>query len=113
MRQTAGGGIIEIPPMVTPSLLGNLPSGGGWGFRFFPLRMICHTMRRLNGKGFPAVFYLHPREMEADGPRLKLSPLRTFAVYGPQKAAGERLRFLLENFSFATLRYLVEQWESV
>ncbi len=112
-RQTAGGSILEIPPMVTPSLFGNLPSGGGWGFRLFPVRMICNTIQRLNGKGFPAVLYLHPREMEAEGPRLKLSPLRTFAVYGPRKAVGERLRFLLENFRFDTLQHLVEQWESV
>jgi peptidoglycan-N-acetylglucosamine deacetylase len=112
-RPAAMGSILEIPPLVTPSLFGNLPSGGGWGFRFFPMRLISNTIQQLNGKGFPAVLYLHPREMEADGPRLKLSPVRAFAAYGPRKAAGERLRFLLENFRFDTLRNMVEQWQSV
>lgn len=112
IMQTGGGSILEIPPMVTPSPFGNLPTGGGWGFRFFPMRMIHDTVRRLNRAGFPAVFYLHPREMEADGPRLKLSPVRSFAVYGPRKAAGDRLRYLLNFFRFDTLQHLVEQWES-
>jgi hypothetical protein len=74
--------------------------------------MIHNTVQRLNSAGFPAVFFLHPREMEADGPRLKLSPVRSFAVYGPRKAAGDRLRYLLGHFRFDTLQQLVEQWES-
>ena len=111
-KQAGGGSILEIPPMVTSTPLGNLPTGGGWGFRFFPLRMIHNTVQRLNSAGFPAVFFLHPREMEADGPRLKLSPVRSFAVYGPRKAAGDRLRYLLGHFRFDTLQQLVEQWES-
>ncbi len=110
--QTGAGSIVEIPPMVTPSVFCNLPTGGGWGFRFFPMKMICGTVRRLNNDGFPAVFYLHPREMEADGLRLRLPPIKAFAVYGPRKAAGERLKHLLERFRFGTLRDLVGKWES-
>jgi len=112
IMQAGGGSILEIPPMVTPSSFCNLPTGGGWGFRFFPVRMIHDTVRRLNRAGFPAVFYLHPREMEADGPRLKLSPVRSYAVYGPRKAAGDRLRYILNHFRFDTLQHLAEQWES-
>ena len=33
---TSQGGICEFPPLVAQSLLGNLPVGGGWGFRSFP-----------------------------------------------------------------------------
>ncbi|MGA7826422.1 MAG: polysaccharide deacetylase family protein [Geobacteraceae bacterium] len=105
--------ILEIPPMVTPLLGGKLPTGGGWGFRFFPFRMIAATVRRYNLADNPAVFYLHPREMEADGPRLPMSPLRSFAVYGARREAGARLRHLLERFRFGTLEQMVESWESV
>jgi polysaccharide deacetylase family protein (PEP-CTERM system associated) len=82
------GKLLEIPPMVTPSPMGNLPTGGGWGFRFFPRRWIRGTMNGYTRPGAPAVLYLHPREMEADGPRLALSPLRRFAVYGTRKDAA-------------------------
>lgn len=105
--------ILEIPPLVTPFPTGNLPTGGGWGFRFFPLRMIDATVRRYNRAGNPAVFYLHPREMEADGPRLPMSSLRSFAVYGARREAGARLRHLLERFRFGTLEQMVESWEFV
>jgi polysaccharide deacetylase family protein (PEP-CTERM system associated) len=105
--------ILEIPPMVTPFLTGNLPTGGGWGFRFFPIQMIGATVRHYNRAGNPAVFYLHPREMEADGPRLPMSSLRSFAVYGARREADTRLRHLLERFRFTTLEQMVESWESV
>jgi len=105
--------ILEIPPLVTSFPVGNLPTGGGWGFRFFPFRMIDATVRRYNRAGNPAVFYLHPREMEADGPRLPMSSLRSFAVYGARREAGTRLRYLLARFRFTTLEQMVESWESV
>jgi len=108
--ETPAGPLLEIPPMVTPSFLGNLPTGGGWGFRFFPLAMIAGTVARLNAAGNPAVLFLHPREMEAAGPRLRLSPLREFAAYGPRTNPERRLKHLLQRFSFGTLRQLEEQW---
>ena len=111
--KTGGGPLLEIPPMVTPSPLGNLPTGGGWGFRFFPLSMIRRTIGKLNDGGKPAVLYLHPREMEAFGPRLRLSPLKSFAAYGTRSDAEGRLRYLLQNFRFRTMRQLVATWESV
>jgi len=109
---TPAGPILELPPMVTPSPIGNLPSGGGWGFRFFPLVLIRHTMQRLNAAGTPALLYLHPREMEAYGPRLPLSPLYSFASYGPRSEATGRLRDLLSNFRFQTLREMALAWQS-
>ena len=109
--ETPAGPLLEIPPMVTPSVLGNLPTGGGWGFRFFPLAMIAGTVAGLNAAGKPAVIYLHPREMEPDGPRLRLSLVREFAAYGPRTNPERRLRHLLQRFSFGTLRQLEEQWE--
>lgn len=109
---TSVGTIVEVPPMVTPSPIGNLPTGGGWGFRFFPLGLITHTARRLNNGGLPAVFYLHPREMDASGPRLSLPPLKSFAAYGPRSGAERRLRHLLQSFRFVTIRQLVEKWEA-
>jgi peptidoglycan-N-acetylglucosamine deacetylase len=108
---TGIGDIHEIPPMVTSTPFCNIPTGGGWGFRFFPMRMICSTVRVYNRNGVAANLFIHPREMESDGPRLELSLLRSFAVYGTRKEAGPRLRYLLERFRFITLKQLVESWE--
>ncbi len=111
-RKAGEGVVLEIPPMVTPAFFGNLPTGGGWGFRFFPMRMISGTIMRLNDGGAPAVLYLHPRELDPDGPRLGLSPLRAFAAYGPRSDAGKKLKLLLGRFRFGTLRELVGQWQT-
>ncbi|HEY3309919.1 MAG TPA: polysaccharide deacetylase family protein [Desulfuromonadaceae bacterium] len=109
---TRNGPILEIPPLVTPFPLTNLPTGGGWGFRFFPLALIERTVKSLNAAGRPAVFYLHPREMEAFGPRLKLSPWKSFAAYGTRTDAAARLRHLLQKFRFRPLRELVKTWKN-
>ena len=111
IRMTCGE-LWEIPPMVTPSVFGNLPTGGGWGLRLFPQRIIHNTIRELNDAGAPAVFFLHPRELDPAGPRLRLSLLKKFATYGPRSDVSPRLENLLRSFRFGTLRDMVEQWES-
>lgn len=112
-RLTAGSGTIwEIPPLVTATPLVNLPTGGGWGFRFFPLSLIDKTVEAVNRDGNPAVLYLHPRELDPDGPRLRLSPLRSFAAYGPRRDVAPRLERLLGRHRFTTMRELVKLWES-
>ena len=107
------GTLLELPPMVTPSLIGNLPTGGGWGFRFFPLGMIRRTVSEMNAAGLPAILYLHPRELDPHGPRLKLSPLQSFVSYGPRTDAGVRLREILKNYRFGTLKELANAWRPV
>jgi polysaccharide deacetylase family protein (PEP-CTERM system associated) len=109
---TPHGPLWEIPPMVTPTPLINLPSGGGWGFRLFPLAMISATIERYGRHRAPAVLYLHPREVEPDGPRLPLSPLKQFAAYGTRTDASPRLSALLERFRFTTLGEMVATWQS-
>lgn len=110
--ETSTGHLVEMPPMVTPSPLGNLPTGGGWGFRLFPLWLIRRTITQLNDAGMPAVVYLHPREMDAGSPRLSLPPLKSFAAYGPRSDAAGRLRELLAHFTFCPLGQLVTKWQS-
>lgn len=106
-----GEGLWEIPPMVTRSWMGNLPTGGGWGFRLFPFRMICATIEELNSRHHPAVLYLHPREVDPDGPRLDLPSLKRFVSYGTRTDAAPRLSELLRRYQFITLKELVDEWQ--
>ena len=111
--ETPAGRLFEFPPFVTPSVIGNLPTGGGWGFRFFPFRFISGTVETLNASGAPAVFFLHPRELDPYGPRLPLSPLRKFVVYGSRSDAAPRIERLLSSYTFVPLVDLVASWQSV
>lgn len=109
--RTGRGDILEIPPLVTGSPIGNLPTGGGWGLRFFPGSLIGATVQGYNRRGAGAVIYLHPREMDPYGPRLPLSPLRNFAVYGTRRDASKVLGYLLKRFRFGTMEQLIESWQ--
>lgn len=101
----------ELPPMVTATPFGNLPTGGGWGFRFFPRRLISTTLQQYEQAGLPGVLFIHPRELDPQGPRLALGPLREFVTYGPRSSATGRLERLLTSFSFTTLGDLVRSWQ--
>lgn len=100
------GSLLEYPPLVAPSPLGNLPVGGGWGFRLFPVSFVTNAIEGYNRLDQPAVLYLHPRELDPNGPRLALSPLKSFAAYGPRRDAESRLRHLFERFSFIPMKDL-------
>lgn len=100
--------IQEFPPLVAPSLVGNMPVGGGWGFRLFPLEFVIHSVEAYNQHNQPAVFYFHPRELDPQGPRLPLSPLKRFAAYGPRSDATSRMRSLFRRFSFTGLGALAQ-----
>jgi polysaccharide deacetylase family protein (PEP-CTERM system associated) len=105
--RTPQGALQEFPPLVTPTPLVNLPTGGGWGLRFFPLWLVRHSIRRLNAGGYPAVLFVHPREVDPAGPRLSLPPLTAFAAYGRRTDAARQLRHLLQRFPFGPLRDLI------
>lgn len=64
----SAAGVPEIP-IATIRLFGrNLPCGGGGYFRLLPYALSRRSLRRLNGEGAPAVFYLHGWELDAGQP---------------------------------------------
>ncbi len=109
---TAFGPLWELPPLVTPTWFGNLPAGGGWGFRFFPYWLISRTMQQYATAGWPAVLFVHPRELDPQGPRLPLGLLREFVTYGTRSSSADRLNRLMQRFSFTTMGVLVASWQS-
>ncbi len=110
--ETQAGVLWEIPPLVTPTPWGNLPTGGGWGFRVFPEWLLRQTLLADQRQGQPGVLFIHPRELDPDGPRIALNFLRSFLAYGPRASSEPRLERLLELFRFTTLEELVSSWQS-
>jgi hypothetical protein len=108
--QTKEGLLWEIPPLVTTTPLGNLPTGGGWGFRFFPYFLISRTLQRYAAAGQPGVLFVHPRELDPEGPRLHLGVLQNFLAYGSRQSSEDRLKKLMNSFCFSTLRNVVAAW---
>ncbi|MEI6209123.1 MAG: polysaccharide deacetylase family protein [Desulfuromonadales bacterium] len=109
---TDAGNLWEIPPLVITTGLGNLPAGGGWGLRFFPLWMILRSMSLAHAAGHPALFFLHPRDMDPDGPRLDLPLLKKFAAYGTRSDVTSVIRRLSAAGTSMPLQEVVETWPS-
>lgn len=85
----------------------NLPTGGGWGFRFFQPWMVEATIAEYQRKNYPAVLYLHPRDFDPNGPRLDLPVIKGFVSYGLHNDALPRLDKLYRRFSFTTIKGVI------
>lgn len=110
---TASGAVWELPPLVTGTWFGNLPTGGGWGFRFFPYWLIRQTVQQYIAAGRPAVLFVHPRELDPQGPRLHIGMFRGFVTYGSRSSSAERLNRLLQQYRCTTMGALTASWQPV
>jgi polysaccharide deacetylase family protein (PEP-CTERM system associated) len=71
-------GLVEIPITTARAFGRNLPAGGGGYFRFAPYALSRWAIREVNEKeGRPAIFYLHPWEVDPEQPRVRAVGLKT------------------------------------
>jgi hypothetical protein len=82
----------------------NLPVGGGGYFRLLPYAWTRLGISRINlTEGRPAIFYLHPWEVDPDQPRLNAGAIGRFRHYRNLSKTESRLRTLLADFQFGPL----------
>ena len=99
------GTIIEAPASTVRRAGMNLPIAGGGYFRLLPYRWTQWGMAQLNAReGRPAIFYIHPWEVDPAQPRLAGSALSRFRHYRNLDQTESRLRRLLSDFRFSTIR---------
>lgn len=105
---TPAGELVEFP-ISTVRLFGrNLPIAGGAYFRIYPYVVTRAAFRALHREGHPAVFYLHPWEVDPQHPRIPL-PRRIAATHYVNLGATERrLERLLREFQFAPMREVLD-----
>ena len=77
-RADWAGGMLELPPATLRIAGRNWPLGGGGYFRLLPYALSRAALRRLERhEGRPAVFYIHPWELDPGQPRVQGIDLRT------------------------------------
>jgi hypothetical protein len=82
----------------------NVPvAGGGW-FRQFPRWVIEHGLAQVLREGQPAVFYLHPWEVDPEQPRLPVGAITRVRHYRGLDVCADRLRRLMQRFAFQSVR---------
>jgi polysaccharide deacetylase family protein (PEP-CTERM system associated) len=104
------GSITELPGSTVRLGPLNLPVGGGGYFRILPYAWTRWGIGRLNSvEKRPAVFYLHPWEIDPGQPRLWASRLSRFRHYRNLADTERRLRQLLKDFEFSTMRAVFDE----
>jgi polysaccharide deacetylase family protein (PEP-CTERM system associated) len=102
------GTLTEVPGSTVRVGSMNLPVAGGGYFRILPYRWTRWGIGRLNRlEQQPAVFYLHPWEIDPEQPRIAASALSRFRHYRNLHKTEARLRRLLTDFRFAPLNQLL------
>ena len=101
----SGRTIAEFP-MSAASYCGvRVPVSGGGYFRLLPYWITRAGLRQINeARQLPFTFYLHPWEIDPEQPRVRVGWLSRFRHYTNLHRCEGRLRRLLDEFSFGTMR---------
>ncbi len=110
MFRVGAEGVIEAPGSAVRIGGTNLPVAGGGYFRLLPYAWTRWGISRLNRVDqLPAIFYLHPWEIDPKQPRLPASALGRFRHYRNLHLTESRLQSLLSDFRFARLADILPQ----
>jgi polysaccharide deacetylase family protein (PEP-CTERM system associated) len=105
--------IWELPGSTIQVAGQNLPVGGGGYFRLLPYAWTSGGIRRLNEvERRPAIFYLHPWELDPDQPRIHGRVTSRIRHYSNLHRTERRLRRLLKEFRFGTVSEVLEQFHA-
>ena len=106
-------GLIEFP--VTVNEVGGQPIcffGGGY-LRLSPYFLIRRMASDVLQQGRPVVFYIHPREIDPEHPRLPMGLARRFKSYINLRTTEDKIRRLLGEFEFSTFDGFISENSSL
>jgi polysaccharide deacetylase family protein (PEP-CTERM system associated) len=108
-RLTDAGELVEFPVTVADVLGKRLCFFGGGYLRLFPYPLVRRMSRLVLGQGRPVIFYVHPREIDPDHPRLPMSISRRFKSYVNLHTTERKIRSILTDFPTTTFRDFLEE----
>jgi len=105
--ETEAGTIDEFPPSSWSRGRFQVPVGGGY-FRLFPLALTHQAIQAIRAQGRPAMFYIHPWEMDPDQPHVAGVHYRDRLRHRVGLAGTEsKLRRLLSTQPFDTVANVI------
>ena len=105
----SGRSLVEFPMSAAAYLGVQVPVSGGGYFRLLPYAVTRAGLRQINGRfGRPFTFYLHPWEIDPGQPRIPVGWLSRFRHYNNLHRCESRLRRLLQEFRFGTMREVLQ-----
>ena len=100
---TPSGPIAEFPISIRRLFGQNLPVAGGAYFRLYPYQLTRWNLRAAEHAGTPAVFYIHPWELDPDHPVVPFYWKAKLTHYANLRSTRPRLKRMLAQFKFAPL----------
>ncbi len=96
-------GLLELP-ITTCRIWGrNLPVAGGAYLRILPFGIVARGLQRVVDDGEPLMLYLHPWEIDADQPRLRVGLKSRLRQYTGLHGMLGRLEQVLSQYRFTTV----------
>ena len=101
--------LLEFPISVTDFAGKPMCFFGGGYLRLFPYWLIERMATRVISEGRPVVFYIHPREIDPQHPRLPMPLSRHFKTYVNLQSTKGKIVRILRQFSLTTFRDFISQ----
>lgn len=105
---TSSGDLLEIPQSIVSVFGQRISMFGGGYLRLFPYSMIKWGIKRLHADNLPLVIYVHPREIDPDHPRLKMSCRRKFKSYVNLSTTFKKLTSLCKDYEFQEMNSVLK-----
>ena len=102
-------GLAEFPITVIGPARWGVPFLGGGYLRILPLSAVLSLSRCVEAAGRPLVLYIHPRDLDADQPRISLSRIHRVRVYSGLAGCQKKIRRLLQCFEWTRIEDGVAQ----
>ena len=103
--------LFEIPVTVTRVMGRPMCFFGGGYLRLFPLALIRKMTAHVLKEGRPVVFYVHPREIDPEQPRLRMGLGRRFKSYVNLDTTAQKLRELTAEFEHTTFQQFIQDYQ--
>ena len=105
VKEDKSQSFIEIP-LLTYRILSiyNLPIAGGFYLRFFPSFIIRKGIKEFNKNNIPAMFYIHPKDLDQDMPKIREY---SWHYYFGKGNVVKKFEKILDEFDFGTAKEIL------
>ena len=102
LHEVQNADFLEIPPATLKiPIFGNIPIAGGFYLRFLPTSLIKFGIHKLNKNHNPAMFYIHPKDLDVNMPKIDSY---TWHYYYGLKNAKSKFESILKSFKFCSVK---------
>jgi len=109
---TPSGVIREYPLSVRQVMGRTIPVSGGAYLRIYPYALTRANFRAAERDGRPVIFYIHPWELDPGHPRIRFHWKPRLTHYSQLGTTVPKLERLLGDFSFTTLKEVMNGGEA-